>query len=112
MLPNHHPVVLAKRAATVDVLSGGRLRLCVGVGWLREEIEACDAHGVPAAAELLGGCPEGTAVHVADHLPPLMGWPAGRRTLRPTTVCARRPATCHATAAGAAALDLSRGAGT
>ena len=41
VLPNHHPVVLAKRAATVDALSGGRLRLCVGVGWLREEIEAC-----------------------------------------------------------------------
>jgi len=41
VLPNHHPVVLAKRAATVDVLSGGRLRLCIGVGWLREEIEAC-----------------------------------------------------------------------
>jgi probable F420-dependent oxidoreductase len=41
VLPSHHPVVLAKRAATVDVLSGGRLRLCVGVGWLREEIEAC-----------------------------------------------------------------------
>ena len=43
MLPNHHPVMLAKRAATVDVISGGRLRLCVGVGWLREEIEACGA---------------------------------------------------------------------
>src|SRR5271156_3740291 len=41
VLPNHHPVVLAKRAATVDVLSGGRLRLCVGVGWLGEEVEAC-----------------------------------------------------------------------
>ncbi|MCV7258996.1 LLM class F420-dependent oxidoreductase [Mycobacterium shimoidei] len=41
VLPNHHPVVLAKRAATIDALSGGRLRLCVGVGWLREEIEAC-----------------------------------------------------------------------
>jgi probable F420-dependent oxidoreductase len=41
VLPNHHPVVLAKRAATVDALSEGRLRLCVGVGWLREEIEAC-----------------------------------------------------------------------
>jgi probable F420-dependent oxidoreductase len=43
VLPNHQPVVLAKRAATVDVLSSGRLRLCVGVGWLREEVEACGA---------------------------------------------------------------------
>lgn len=41
VLPNHHPVVLAKRAATVDALSGGRLRLCVGMGWMKEEIEAC-----------------------------------------------------------------------
>jgi probable F420-dependent oxidoreductase len=43
VLPNHHPVVLAKRAATIDALSGGRLRLCVGVGWLKEEVEACGA---------------------------------------------------------------------
>ncbi|WP_066945222.1 LLM class F420-dependent oxidoreductase [Microtetraspora fusca] len=43
VLPNHHPVVLAKRLATVDALSGGRLRLCVGMGWMREEIEACGA---------------------------------------------------------------------
>ncbi|MBV9513259.1 MAG: LLM class F420-dependent oxidoreductase [Mycobacteriaceae bacterium] len=43
VLPNHHPVVLAKRVATVDALSGGRLQLCVGVGWLREEIQACGA---------------------------------------------------------------------
>lgn len=41
VLPNHHPVVLAKRAATVDALSGGRLHLCVGVGWLSEELAAC-----------------------------------------------------------------------
>jgi probable F420-dependent oxidoreductase len=41
VLPLHHPVVLAKRLATIDVLSGGRLRLCVGLGWMREEIEAC-----------------------------------------------------------------------
>lgn len=41
VLPNHHPVVLAKRAATIDLLSGGRLRLSVGVGWLKEEVEAC-----------------------------------------------------------------------
>ncbi len=43
VLPNHHPVVLAKRLATLDVLSGGRLRLCVGMGWMREEVEACGA---------------------------------------------------------------------
>jgi probable F420-dependent oxidoreductase len=41
VLPNHHPVVLAKRLATLDRLSGGRVRICLGLGWMREEIEAC-----------------------------------------------------------------------
>jgi probable F420-dependent oxidoreductase len=40
VLPEHHPVQLAKRLATIDVLSGGRMRLGVGVGWMREELEA------------------------------------------------------------------------
>lgn len=41
VLPNHNPVVLAKRLATLDRLSGGRLRICLGMGWMREEVEAC-----------------------------------------------------------------------
>ncbi len=43
VLPNHHPVVLAKRIATVDALSGGRVRMCMGVGWMDEELLATGA---------------------------------------------------------------------
>jgi probable F420-dependent oxidoreductase len=41
LLPYHHPVVLAKRLATIDVLSAGRMRLLtVGVGVLPGEADA------------------------------------------------------------------------
>lgn len=44
ILPQRNPIVLAKEIATLDDLSGGRVELGVGVGWLREEF---DALGVP-----------------------------------------------------------------
>jgi probable F420-dependent oxidoreductase len=43
ILPLHQPVPLAKRVATLDQVSGGRVRLGVGVGWNRQEYEACNA---------------------------------------------------------------------
>jgi probable F420-dependent oxidoreductase len=43
-LPFREPVVLAKMAATIDEISGGRLTLGVGAGWNREEF---DAAGIP-----------------------------------------------------------------
>lgn len=44
ILPQHNPVVTAKQVATLDHLSGGRVLLGIGVGWMREEF---DAIGVP-----------------------------------------------------------------
>lgn len=46
LLPEHNPVVVAKQAASLDRLSGGRLTLGVGIGWSREEFAAL---GVPFA---------------------------------------------------------------
>jgi probable F420-dependent oxidoreductase len=43
VVPNHQPVVLAKRIATVDVLAKGRVRMCLGVGWMDEELRATGA---------------------------------------------------------------------
>ena len=44
LAPERQPLVLAKEAATICRLTGGRLDLGVGIGWLREEF---DALGVP-----------------------------------------------------------------
>jgi probable F420-dependent oxidoreductase len=43
ILPQHNPLVLAKRLATIDTLSAGRVIVGVGVGWLREESDALGA---------------------------------------------------------------------
>lgn len=39
-----HPAVLAKMVATLDVISGGRLEIGIGAGWVRYEF---DAYGIP-----------------------------------------------------------------
>lgn len=44
IVPQRNPVVLAKELATLDHLTGGRVELGLGVGWLEEEFQAL---GVP-----------------------------------------------------------------
>lgn len=49
ILPLRHPLVTARGATTVQQLSGGRLVLGIGAGWLSEEF---DALGVPFQARM------------------------------------------------------------
>jgi len=39
LVPERHPLLLAKEIATLDLLSGGRFLFGIGTGWLREETE-------------------------------------------------------------------------
>jgi probable F420-dependent oxidoreductase len=43
ILPYRHPLLTAKMVATLDALSGGRIDLGIGVGWMREEFAALGA---------------------------------------------------------------------
>ena len=49
ILPLHHPVAVAERAAMLDLLSNGQFRLGVGIGWRDEEF---DAFGVDKASRV------------------------------------------------------------
>ena len=46
LLPERHPITYAKEVATLDSMSGGRVELGIGIGWLKEEFEAL---GIPWA---------------------------------------------------------------
>ncbi|HXZ87106.1 MAG TPA: LLM class F420-dependent oxidoreductase [Candidatus Binataceae bacterium] len=42
ILPQRHPLYLAKQFATLDVLSKGRMMVGIGSGWMKEEFESVD----------------------------------------------------------------------
>lgn len=102
-----HPLITAKEAATVDLLSGGRFELGMGAGWLHSDYEqsgiACDppamridrlAEGVAVVKGLLAGGKfsfsgqhyrvtghPGTPVPAQRPRPPLLIGGGGRRIL-------------------------------
>ena len=52
ILPQHNPVVVAKQIATLDLMSGGRILLGIGVGWMREEFDVIGASFDDRAARM------------------------------------------------------------
>ena len=40
IVPQRNPLILAKELATLDQLSGGKVELGLGVGWMKEEFDA------------------------------------------------------------------------
>lgn len=52
ILPQHNPVITAKQIATLDLMSGGRIIMGVGVGWLAEEFDALGVDFATRAARM------------------------------------------------------------
>jgi len=68
-----NPAYLAKVAATIDVISGGRVEMGIGAGWYEHEWQAY-GYGFPSAGERLGQLDEG--VRIMRDL-----WTTGKATL-------------------------------
>jgi probable F420-dependent oxidoreductase len=103
LVPQRNPVYTAKEVASLDWLSGGRVDLGVGVGWLREEFEAL---GVPwprrgrRTDEYLGVLRSLWEDDVSDFAGELVTLPACRQYPKPV----QRPVPVHVGGESDAAL--------
>jgi probable F420-dependent oxidoreductase len=85
-LPFVSPAYLAKQATTVDVLSGGRLDLGLGIGWMPEEFAATGGSAARRGArteEYLAVLRTLWADEVSSHHGEFYTIPAGRQDPRP-----------------------------
>ena len=94
ILPQRQILLVAKQAAEVDLLSGGRLRLGVGMGWNAVEFEALgqDFANRGAHAVMAGAPRHGVVVHpvrLRDEPQPIGDWSrsmrVGERSSTPAT---------------------------
>ncbi len=84
-----HPAVLANMAATIDVISEGRLELGIGAGWNQVE---CDAYGIelPPMRERFDRFDEGVQAMIALLTEPVANF-QGRYTKLTDAYCAPKP---------------------
>ena len=82
VLPYRNPFVVAKSGATLDLLSGGRFTLAVGVGYLKREFAALGIRVMTIApglfkTPLLAGLPEEAQLSLGKQVPfpPRLGNP-------------------------------------
>lgn len=90
VMPWYNPVMLARTLSTLDVLSGGRLDVGLGLGWSRDEVVASGAaKGASSAArtdefvDVLRACLRGGEV---EHTGAFFAVPTARIDLVPASV--------------------------
>jgi len=87
ILPQRHPFYLAKEVATLDMLSGGRFMLGVGVGWLEEEFKALNVPFKDRGAitdESIGALRDLWSKGASDHKGKHYAWPTVESNPKPS----------------------------
>ena len=98
-----NPAYLAKVAATVDVISGGRVEMGIGAGWYEHEWRAY-GYGFPSAGDRLGALRDGVEIF-RQMWTTGSATPAGRYFTVDGAICAPRPLQ-GTSAAGSAANGI------
>src|SRR5882672_1350723 len=88
ILPQRHPLYVAKEVATLDVLSHGRVILGIGVGWLKEDFHAL---GIPFAERAARSrCAPSARCGTTSPSPSTANSTAGRSSSRTRSPCRSR----------------------
>ena len=103
LVPERHPLLLAKEIATLDHLSHGRFLFGIGAGWLQEETEIMGgnfAHRWSQTREAILAMKELWSKDAAEYhgtfynFPPVRSFPKPSQQPHPRSYSAARPAMC------------------